>query len=118
MDILLRKDLANHRRRTICHARNDCNMLASVALYIAAHIFYKPRCITNKAVQSTERHYDSMGILLQQLRIWNELFTTGRFFPSKIQLPEHFLKVPTRQTETPFGLTGIGSLPSRCIKLL
>jgi len=103
MDMLFRKDIANHRRRTICHARNDRNMLARVALYMATHNFCKPRSITDKAAQTTERHCGDLGIDPQKLRFWKGLFSTERFFLSKVQLPEYFLKVWKRQTETPFG---------------
>jgi len=103
MDMLLRKDLANHRRRTICHARNDRNMLARVALYMVTHNFYKPRSITDKAAQSAERHYDALGLSQQKVLFWKALFTSQRFFLSKVQLPEYFLKVWRRQTETPFA---------------
>jgi hypothetical protein len=103
MDMLFRKDIPNHRRRTICHARNDRNMLARVALYMATHNFFKPRSITDKAAQTAERHYEDLGVSQQKLRFWKELFSTERLFLSKVQLPEYFLKVWTRKTETPFG---------------
>ena len=103
MDMLFRKDLPNHRRRTICYARNDRNMLARVALYMVTHNFFKPRVITDKAEQCTERHYGDLGISQQKLLFWKALFTSKRFFLSKAQLPEYFLKVWKRQTETPFG---------------
>ena len=103
MDMLFRKDIPNHRRKTICYARNDRNMLARIALYMVTHNFYKPRNITDKAVQTDERHYGDLDISPEKLMFWKELFTTKRFFLSKVQLPEYFLKVWTRRTETPFG---------------
>jgi len=103
MDMLFRKDLPNHRRRTVCHARNDRNMLARVALYMVTHNFFKPRTITDKAAQCAERHYGALGISQQKVLFWKALFTSRRFFLSKVQLPEYFLKVWRRETETPFG---------------
>jgi hypothetical protein len=103
MDLLFRKDLPNHRKGTICFARNDRNMLSRIALYMVTHNFYKPRRISDKAKQTEEKHYTGLGFDEEKVRFWKSLFTSYRFFLSKAQLPDYFLKVWKRKSETPFG---------------
>lgn len=103
MDMLFRKDIANHRRSTICFARNDRNMLSRVALYMVTHNFFKPRRISDKAKQTEEKHYSGLGFDEETVAFWKSLFTTHRFFLSKVRLPDFFLKVWKRITDTPFG---------------
>jgi hypothetical protein len=103
IDRLYRKDIPNHRRKTICFARNDRNMLSRMALYMLTHNFYKPRRISDKARQTEEKHYSVLGLDEKKLGFWKSLFRKQRFFLSKIELPEYFQKVWKRITETPFG---------------
>jgi transposase-like protein len=103
MDMLFRKDLPNHRRRTICFARNDRNMLSRIALYTVTHNFFKPKYISDKAKQTQEKHYSTLGFDEEKVAFWKSLFTSNRFFLSKVQLPAFFLKVWKRITDTPFG---------------
>jgi len=103
MDMLYRKDIPNHRRKTTCFAKNDRNMLSRMAVYMVSHNFYKPRRVTDKARQTKEKHYSELGIDERKLSFWKNLFREYRFFGSKVKLPEYFSKVWRRISETPFG---------------
>ena len=103
LDMLFRKDLANHRRATICGARNDRNMLSRMALYMVTHNFYKPRLITDKARGTAQKHYSPLGLEEQAVAHWKALFLHHRFFLSRVSLPQYFQKIWKRETETPFG---------------
>ena len=103
MDMLFRKDIPNHRRKTTCFARNDRNMLSRIAVYMVSHNFFKPKTVSDKARQTGEKHYSSLGIDEQELSFWKGKYREYRFFISKVNLPEYFRKVWKRSTETPFG---------------
>jgi aspartate carbamoyltransferase regulatory subunit len=103
MDKLFRKDIANHRRKTSCCAKNDRNMLSRMSVYMVSHNFFKPRRVSDKARQTEEKHYTALGLDEHKLSFWKNLFREFRFFGSKVELPEYFGKVWKRISETPFG---------------
>ena len=61
MDREIRKDIANHRRETVCQARNVCNMLNRLMLYFHWHNYFKPFRIGKKA-EGQYRHAEKAGM--------------------------------------------------------
>lgn len=100
-DRLLRKDVPNHRRETICQARNDRNLLSRFAYYVVTHNFYKPYRISSHAKQTERRHADGVVELTEWHEVWKERMHTKRFMRSFVELPEYFEAVWFRRTPTP-----------------
>jgi transposase-like protein len=61
MDREIRKDLANHRRETVCHARNVNNMMNRLAVYFHWHNYIKPFRIKDP-VSIKRRHAEEAGM--------------------------------------------------------
>ena len=101
MDMLFRKDIPNHRRKTICKARNDRNMLSRMAVYMVSHNFFKPRKILSRRKQVSERHYHGLGIDEQKVKSLKSKLFTERFFISRVQLPAYFEDMWFQRTHSP-----------------
>ena len=100
-DRQIRKDIANHRRKTICHARNDRCMLTRMIMYMVSHNFFKPFEITSRRNQTAARHYDALGIDQRKLAYWKSVLFTKRFIQSRVKLPEYFKDIWFKRTATP-----------------
>ena len=100
-DRLIRKDLPNHRRETICYARNDRNMLVRFAYYMVCHNFYKPFRITSKAKQRAGTHAERVIVRDEVFKLWSSRMHTHRFFRSLVPLPDYFDAVWCKRTPTP-----------------
>jgi hypothetical protein len=101
LDRLIRKDIPNHRRETICQARNDRNLLSRFAYYVVTHNFYKPFRISSKAKQRTDTHAEYAFDTSERVELWKGRMHELRFFQSFVELPEYFKAVWFRRTPTP-----------------
>ena len=102
-DRLIRKDIPNHRRETICFARNDRNLLSRFVYYVATHNFYKPFRISSKAKQMTVTHAEKARGMNEHIDEWKSRFHTCRFFRSFTKLPSYFEDVWFKRTPTPLN---------------
>ncbi len=100
-DRLIRKDIPNHRRETICQARNDRNLLSRFAYYMVTHNFFKPYRVSSGARQETGTHAARVMPVSESLQQWKSRLHTYRFMRSFVQLPEYFEDVWFRRTPTP-----------------
>lgn len=102
-DRLIRKDLPNHRRETICQARNDRNLLSRFTYYVVTHNFFKPHRITSKAEQAEWTHAEQAGIEVKSIERWKGWMHEKRFFRSFAELPDYFEDIWFRRTPTPLA---------------
>ena len=102
-DRLIRKDIPNHRRETICQARNDRNLLSRFVYYVVTHNFYKPYRVSSGARQRVSRHADVVMERSEQQAMWKSRFHTYRFVRSFTKLPEYFEDVWFRRTPSPLS---------------
>ena len=100
-DRLIRKDIPNHRRETICFARNDRNLLSRFAYYMVTHNFHKPYRISSKAKQRMDTHAEQVMEITEEMRECRARLHEKRFFRSFVKLPEYFEDVWFRRTSTP-----------------
>ena len=110
IDRLTRKDQPNHRRKTICKARNDRNMLSRMACYMLSHNYFKPRKILSRRNQIKERHYHGIGINENIVQSLKEIIFNKRMVLSKVSLPGYFEEIWFKKTVTPL-LSGPDYLP-------
>jgi hypothetical protein len=103
-DRLIRKDLPNHRRETICYARNDRNLLSRFVYYMVTHNFYKPYRISSKAKQMATTHAERAMGKTEKQNEWTRKFHECRFFRSFVEMPKYFEDVWFRRTSTPLKL--------------
>ena len=101
LDRLIRKDMPNHRRETICQARNDRNLLSRFAYYVVTHNFFKPFRIYSGAKQMKTLHADRVMERDERFDRWKDQLHEKRFFRSFVELPEYFEAVWFRRTPTP-----------------
>ena len=102
-DRLIRKDIPNHRRETICFARNDRNLLSRFVYYVVTHNFYKPFRIKSKAKQMTATHAEKARGPIENIDEWKSRFYTNRFFHSFAKLPRYFDDMWFKRTPTPLS---------------
>ena len=102
-DRLIRKDIPNHRRETICFARNDRNLLSRFVYYVVTHNFYKPFRISSNAKQMTVTHAEKAREQVENIDEWKSKFYTYRFFRSFGNLPSYFEDVWFKRTPTPLN---------------
>ena len=100
-DRLIRKDIPNHRRETICYGRNDRNLLSRLVYYVVTHNFHKPFRISSKAKQTELTHAEEAMGSIEQMQLWKRRFHECRFFRSFTELPKYFDDVWFRRTPTP-----------------
>jgi hypothetical protein len=80
LDREFRKDLANHRRETVCFARNMNRMMERISVYLFHHNYFKPWRIVDKDKKSIPLHAEVAGITKEQLaRHLDGLFVRRRF---------------------------------------
>ena len=100
-DRLIRKDIPNHRRETICYARNDRNLLSRFVYYMVTHNFHKPFRIRSNAKQNELTHAEEAMGRIEKMEVWKRRFHECRFFRSFVALPTYFDDVWFRRTPTP-----------------
>jgi hypothetical protein len=105
-DRLVRKDLVNHRRKSICFARDDRNMLSRFAWYVCAHNYFKPKRITSKAKQRDERHHSGVVEGEGELERWKAMIFDKRFVLSLGKVSGFQGLVWTKGVESPLGKRG------------
>jgi hypothetical protein len=103
---LVRKDMVNHRRKSICFARNEQNMLSRFAWYTCAHNYFKPKRIDSQARQTTERHCSGINGIGTQINRWKPLIHHNRFILSFSQLSGFQRDVWLKQVPGPLGPRG------------
>ena len=101
LDRLIRKDVPNHRRETICQARNDRNLLSRFTYYVVTHNFFKSFRISSKAKQRADTHAEHAFAQPEEAALWKGRMHECRFFRSFVELPEYFDDVWFRRTPTP-----------------
>ena len=102
-DRLIRKDVPNHRRETICYGRNDRNLLSRFVYYMVTHNFYKPFRINSKAKQMQVTHAEKALGRSNRQDVWKTRFHACRFLRSFVELPAYFEDVWFRRTPTPLN---------------
>jgi hypothetical protein len=103
-DRLIRKDMPNHRRETICYARNDRNLLSRFVYYLVTHNFHKPYRISSNAKQMEVTHAEHAMGKSEEQEEWKHRFHKCRFFKSFVEMPKYFEDVWFRRTPTPLKL--------------
>jgi hypothetical protein len=101
IDRLIRKDQPNHRRKTICKARNDRNMLSRMTCYMFSHNFLKPVKILSRRNQIRKRHFHGTGINENSVQDLKGIIFSIRMFISKVSLPEFYEEIWFKKTATP-----------------
>jgi hypothetical protein len=105
IDRQIRKDCPNHRRKTVCQAKNDRNMASRFVTYMVSHNFFKPKHILSRKMINHEHHCDGFGLDKEMVRYWKKLFLKDRFFHSKIDLPKYFDDIWFKRIPTPLKVT-------------
>ena len=103
MDRELRKDQANHRRETVCFARNVNNMLNRMMIYFHWHNYHKPYRIADKEM-SRYQHAEQAG--LDRKEYTGELFhlfTRRRFLSFSRQVKRFWKLLWKKMLVTPLS---------------
>lgn len=105
IDREIRKDQANHRRETVCFARNVANGMSRLALYLVCHN-YRKRYRIKAPAADTRVHAELAGIdrALIDTKI-DEMFNL-RAFRSRIRLGETLDRIWTKSFQTPLKRGG------------
>jgi len=94
----LRKDLADHRRETVCFPRNVANMLNRLVVYLGWHNYEKPFRIGHSIESSHAAHAGIKKSAINQAR---HTSFHERAFLSRTQLFPHERKLWLRSFPTP-----------------
>jgi hypothetical protein len=103
---LVRKDLVNHRRKSICFARDDRNMLSRFAWYVCAHNYFKPKRIGSKAKQVVQRHASGVVDSAGELKRWKSMIFDKRYVLSLSMVSGFQRSVWLKEVESPLGKRG------------
>jgi hypothetical protein len=105
-DRLIRKDLVNHRRKSICFARDDRNMMMRFAWYVCAHNYFKPKRIGSKARQVSERHHSAVVGRQEEVGKLKKMIFDKRFVLSFSQIEGYERQVWLKRIASPLGERG------------
>jgi len=105
-DRLVRKDLVNHRRKSICFARDEQNMLSRFAWYVCTHNYFKPKRINSKAKQSKARHHRGVVDTEGELKRWKSMIFDKRFVLSLSKVSGFQKSVWLKRVASPLGERG------------
>jgi transposase-like protein len=100
-DRQVRKDIPEHRRKSICFGRDARNMNMRFALYVVIHNFFKPKKIISKAAQVKERHFSEAGLNTKIALKWKALFDSKRFFLSHCKMNEYLKEIWMKECADP-----------------
>jgi len=103
---LVRKDMVNHRRKSICFARDDRNMLSRFAWYMCAHNYFKPKRISSRAKQTEQRHYSHIIDESAELKRWKPMIFDKRLLLSFSAVRGFDREVWLKQVASPLGERG------------
>ena len=99
LDRELRKDLANHVRKTVCFARNVNNCMERVAVYLGYHNYLKPYRVRKPTGRT---HAEEAGVEGREARRMMRRMFTRRFFLSRVEgMAESALETWKRELVTP-----------------
>lgn len=105
-DRLIRKDLVNHRRKSICFARDDRNMMSRFAWYVCAHNYFKPKRIVSKARQVLERHHSTVVQRQEEVGKLKKMIFDKRFVLSFSEVEGFERQVWLKRVASPLGERG------------
>jgi hypothetical protein len=105
MDREIRKNIPDHRRKTVCFSRNDRNMMSRFAWHAASHNFFKPRNICSAALQTDARHASVLLDCDSQVNYMKENFFDKRFLLSFSHLGQDETSIWTKSIHTPHKKT-------------
>lgn len=103
LDRELRKDLADHRRETVCFARNVPNMLQRLLVYLGWHNYEKPFRIGQGQLRMS--HAEVAGIDRQLVGEARHALFRQREFLSRVELSPLERKLWLRRFSTPLKNT-------------
>ena len=113
IDREIRKDLAEHRRETVCIARSAAASLSRLWLYLAHHNYCKPyRILPRSPLTHAEVAGVDRSLLVRHRRKW----LTQRAFLSRTALTMEMLRVWVGAYHTPFSVDCINRrlTPAHC----
>ena len=105
-DRLIRKDMVNHRRKSICFARDAQNMMSRFAWYVCAHNYFKPKRISSKGAQEEGRHHSGVECDRGELKRWKKMIYEKRYLLSLSTVGGYQRKVWTKSVASPLGERG------------
>lgn len=100
LDRELRKDLAEHRRETVCFSRNVSNMLQRLIVYVGWHNYDKPFRIGGKT-KDQRSHAEVAGIAKQKINEARHSLFRHRAFLTRLSLSSLERKLWVRGFVTP-----------------
>lgn len=100
LDRELRKDLADHRRETVCFSRNVANMLQRLMVYLGWHNYDKPFRIGGKT-QTRMSHAEVAGIGKHKVEDARYMLFRDRAFLTRLSLSSLEHKLWVRGFATP-----------------
>ena len=103
---LMRKDMVNHRRKSICFARDDQNMMSRFAWYMCAHNYFKPKRIKSRARQVEYKHCTPVVGESEVLKKWKGMIYEKRFLLSFSRLSGFQRDVWMKRVDSPLGKRG------------
>jgi transposase-like protein len=104
MDREIRKDLANHRRETVCFSRNTNDSCFRMMVYCVYHNNVKTHRITNDG-SNDETHADIAGIPRAVVEREMDDFFMRRRFLSHLRLPRFYEQLWRRELHTPLAVS-------------
>lgn len=93
MDREIRKDQKNHVRETVCHARNQSNMMQRLSLYLWHHNYYKHHRIIDRDQESVPLHAEVAGLTRKKIRSLKRGFFQHRAFLSRSLVSGSYLDI-------------------------
>ena len=104
IDREIRKDMHNHVRKTVCHARNQSNMMQRLSLYLWHHNYRKPHRIVDRAVDMP-LHAEQTGISKQAIDRMARGFFSRRSFLSRSIVTGSFAEMWRQRLVSPMKHT-------------
>ena len=101
MDREIRKDQKNHVRETVCHARNQNNMMQRLSVYLWHHNYYKHHRIVDHEQESVPLHAEVAGISRRRIRSLKRGFFQYRSFLSRSLVTGSYRQIWTSTLRSP-----------------
>ena len=100
LDRELRKDLAEHRRETVCFGRNVCQSMNRLAVYMLYHNYFKPYRIKND-VSDMPTHAEVAGVTSSLLLKEKTGLFEERYFLSHLEITNSMKTLWCKKLVTP-----------------